>query len=202
MRHESPPGAEQTPLTGGPGDLGVKIDCGPCVLRRWREGDEPSLVRHADDYEVWRRLRDRFPHPYTRADAEQWIALARQQDPQTHFAIEVRGEAAGGISLLLGSDVERRSAEIGYWLGRAFWGKGIATAAVRALTAHGFEAFDLTRIFAVPFAGSSASIRVLEKCGYVREGTMRRSAIKEGVVLDQALYAVTDLDLARTPHPP
>ena len=78
------------------------------------EGDELSLVHHADNYEVWCRLRDRFPHPYTRADAEQWIALARQQDPQTHFATEVRGEAAGGIGLEPGSDMERRSAEIGY----------------------------------------------------------------------------------------
>jgi ribosomal-protein-alanine N-acetyltransferase len=176
----------------------VGLDCGRCVLRPWNEGDAPSLVRHANNYEVWRRLRDRFPHPYTQADAEQWIAFAQQQDPQTRFAIEVHGEVAGGITLELGSDIERCSAEIGYWLGEAFWGKGITTAAVRALTSHGFEAFNLTRIFAVPFANSSASARVLEKCGYVREGVMRRSAIKEGVVLDQVLYAVTDQDLART----
>lgn len=174
------------------------LDCGCCVLRPWKEGDEPSLVRHANNYEVWRRLRDRFPHPYTRADAEQWIALARQQDPQTHFAIEVRGEAAGGLGLEPGSDIERRSAEIGYWLGEAFWGRGITTAAVRTLTSYGFEALGLTRIFAVPFASSSASIRVLEKCGYMREGIMRRSAVKEGVVLDQVLYALTDQDLPRT----
>ncbi len=176
----------------------MRLDCGRCVLRPWKEGDEPSLIRHADNYEVWRRLRDRFPHPYTRADAEQWIASARQQDPQTSFAIEVHGEAAGGIGLELGNDIERRSAEIGYWLGETFWGKGIATDAVRAMTDYGFEALDLTRVFAVPFASSSASIRVLEKCGYVREGVMRRSAIKEGVVIDQVLYAMTDQDLART----
>jgi [ribosomal protein S5]-alanine N-acetyltransferase len=172
----------------------VRLDCGSCVLRPWREGDEPSLVRHADNYEIWRRLRDGFPHPYTRADAEWWIAFAKQQDPQTHFAIEVRGEATGGIGLELRSDVERRSAEMGYWLGQDFWGRGIITAAVQALTRYGFETLDLTRIFAVPFTSSSASIRVLEKCGYVREGTMRRSAIKEGVVIDQVLYAVTNLD--------
>jgi RimJ/RimL family protein N-acetyltransferase len=176
----------------------VRLDCGRCALRPWNEGDAPSLVRHANNYEVWRRLRDRFPHPYTQADAEQWIAFAQQQDPQTRFAIEVHGEVAGGITLELGSDIERCSAEIGFWLGEAFWGKGITTAAVRALTSHGFEAFNLTRIFAVPFANSSASARVLEKCGYVREGVMRRSAVKEGVVLDQVLYAVTDQDLART----
>jgi RimJ/RimL family protein N-acetyltransferase len=177
----------------------VRLDCGCCVLRPWREGDEPSLVRHADNREVWRRLRDGFPHPYTRADAEWWIAFAKQQDPQTQFAIEVDGEAAGGIGLEPGSDIERRTAEIGYWLGEAVWGRGIATAAVRAVSGYGFEALDLTRVFAVPFASSSASIRVLEKCGYVREGTMRRSAIKEGGVIDQVLYALTDEDFVRTP---
>jgi [ribosomal protein S5]-alanine N-acetyltransferase len=176
----------------------VRLDCGCCVLRPWREGDEPSLVRHADNYEVWRRLRDSFPHPYTRADAEWWIAFAKQQDPQAHFAIEVRGEATGGIGLELRSDIERRSAEIGYWLGEDLWGSGITTVAVRAVTEYGFEALHLTRIFAVPFATTSASIRVLEKCGYVHEGTMRRSAIKEGVVIDQELYALTDEDFART----
>ncbi len=176
----------------------MRLDCGPCVLRPWSEGDEPSLVRHADNYEVWRRLRDRFPHPYTRADAERWIAFAQRQEPQTHFAIEVDGEAVGGIGLEPGSDIERCSAEIGYWLGETFWGRGIITAAVRAVTCYGFETLGLTRIFAVPFANSSASIRVLEKCGYVREGVMRRSAIKEGVVLDQLLYARTDRDPPRT----
>lgn len=177
----------------------MKLECGSCILRSWREGDESSLVRHADSYEVWRSLRDSFPRPYTRADAEWWISFARRRDPQTHLAIEVDGEAAGGISLEPGSDIERRAAEIGYWLGEAFWGRGIITSAVRAMTAYGFETLGLTRIFAVPFASNSASVRVLEKCGYVREGTMRRSAVKEGVVLDQALYAVTDLDPPRAP---
>ena len=172
----------------------MRLDCGCCVLRPWSQGDESSLVHHANNYEVSRRLRDRFPHPYSRADAERWITFARRQDPQTHFAIEVHGEAAGGIGLEVGSDIERRSAEIGYWLGETHWGKGLTTAAVRALTSYGFRTLDLTRIFAVPFASSSASIRVLEKCDYVREGTMRRSAFKEGVVVDQILYALTDQD--------
>ena len=125
----------------------MRLDCGCCVLRPWRVGDEHSLVRHANNYEIWRRLRDLFPHPYTNADAEQWIAFVQLQDPQTHFAIEVHGEAAGGIGLQLGSDIERRSAEIGYWLGEAFWERGIATAAVGVLTRYGFEALNLTRIF-------------------------------------------------------
>ena len=172
----------------------MRLDCGLCVLRPWTADDVSSLVRHANNYEVWRHLRNQFPHPYTREDAEEWIAFVEQRNPQTYFAIEVQGEAVGGIGLIPKSAIERCSAEMGYWLGEAVWGKGIATAAVRALTNYGFKAFGLTRIFAVPFANNPASARVLEKAGYVREGVMRRSAIKEGVVLDQFLYAITDLD--------
>jgi [ribosomal protein S5]-alanine N-acetyltransferase len=153
------------------------------------------LVRHANNYKVWRSLRDGFPHPYTLADAEQWINFTEQQSPQTFFAIEVGGEAVGGVGLEPQSDIERLSAEIGYWLGEALWGKGIATVAVRALSAYGFKELGLTRIFAVPLISSSASMRVLEKAGYIREGVLRRSAIKEGIVLDQVLYALTDMDV-------
>ena len=80
----------------------------------------------------------------------------------------MHGEAVDGIGLTLKSDVERCSAEIGYWLGEAVWGKGIATAAVQALTYYGFKTFGLTRIFAVPFANNPASMRMLEKAGYIR----------------------------------
>jgi len=111
------------------------------------------------------------------------------------LAIEVDSEAVGGVSLQLHDDVERVSAEIGYWLGRGYWNRGIMTAAVRALTRYGFEQFSLTRVYAVPFATNVASHRVLEKAGYVREGLLRRSAVKKDIVLDQVLYAMTDHDL-------
>jgi RimJ/RimL family protein N-acetyltransferase len=173
----------------------MRFDCERCVLRPWAAGDEPSLVRHANNYKIWRNLRDSFPHPYTLADAKEWIAFIQRQDPQTFFAIEVHNEAVGGIGLERKSDIERCSAEIGYWLGEDVWGKGIATAAVRALSNYGIEVLGLSRIFAVPFAHNLASIRVLEKAGYVREGVMRRSAIKKGVILDLVLYALTDQDL-------
>ena len=179
----------------------MRLDCGPCVLRPWAPGDAPSLVRHADNYEIWRRLRDNFPHPYTRVKADEWISFARGQNPQTQLAIEVLAEAVGGIGLELRSDVERCSAEVGYWLGESVWGRGVAPAAVRAITRYGFEELGLVRLFAVPFASNEASMRVLEKAGYTREGTMRRSAIKEGVVLDQVLYAITDQDLGRLGRP-
>jgi RimJ/RimL family protein N-acetyltransferase len=89
---------------------------------------------------------------------------------------------------MLQTDVERVSAEIGYWLGEVHWGKGIVSEALEAVTAESFRLFDLTRIFALPFADNPGSIRVLEKAGYVREGTMPRSTIKEGVIRDQLMY--------------
>jgi RimJ/RimL family protein N-acetyltransferase len=115
-------------------------------------------------------------------------ALARH----ANFGIVVDDEAAGVVSLMLGQDIERRSAEIGYWLGRAFWGRGVITQAVRATTQYAFSSLGLHRVFAVPFTHNRASLRVLEKCGYAHEGVMRRSAIKDGRVLDQHLYAAYD----------
>ena len=105
------------------------------------------------------------------------------------WAIEVNGEAAGGIGIELHTDVERVSAEIGYWLGRCHWNKGIATEALVAVTAESFKRFDITRLYALPFADHIASVRVLEKAGYVREGHLRQSAIKDGQIRDQLLFA-------------
>jgi RimJ/RimL family protein N-acetyltransferase len=165
------------------------------TLRPWREGDAASLARHANDYGAWRNLRDRFPHPYTRDDARMWVRMASSRVPPTDFAIVVEGEAVGGVGFMLHDDVERVSAEIGYWLGAAFRGRGIMRAAVRAATEHAFGAYGLTRVYALPFTRNHASIRVLEHAGYRREGVLRRSAVKEGEVLDQAMYAITDHDL-------
>ena len=108
------------------------------------------------------------------------------------------GEAVGGVSVRLHGDVERVSAELGYWLGEAFWNRGAyMSAAIPAFTRYVFQQFSLTRVFAVPYATNIASQRVLEKAGYAREGTLKRSVIKDGNVLDQALFAITDGDLQR-----
>jgi RimJ/RimL family protein N-acetyltransferase len=160
-------------------------------LRPFRPEDATSIVRHADDYEVWRSLRDRFPHPYTARDAEGWIAFTASQDPPLHFAIDLDGEAVGGIGIIPGSDVDRVSAEVGYWLGRTVWGRGLATRALGSLAPYAFRTFDFTRLFATPFGFNAASIRVLEKAGWVREGVLRRAVVKEGRVTDLLVYAVT-----------
>ena len=167
----------------------MQIDCPSCLLRPLVAADAESLARHANDHGVWRNLRDRFPHPYTVADAQAYIAHAAARPVQTSFGIVVDGEAIGNIGLMLGADIARRSAEVGYWIGRAFWGRGIAVDALRATTQYAFDSLALARVFAVPFATTSRSVRVLEKAGYVKEGVMRHSAVKEGRLLDQLLYA-------------
>ncbi|MFA5027392.1 MAG: GNAT family protein [Candidatus Methylomirabilota bacterium] len=161
-----------------------------CVVRSYRPEDAAALVRHGDDRRVWRNLRDRFPHPYSHADAVSWIRQATSDRPEVHFAVALDGQAVGGIGLELQSDIHRRSAEIGYWLGASCWGRGIATEAVRAVTAYGFSRFELCRIYALVFEWNPASGRVLEKAGYSLEGRLRRAVVKEGQVLDAFLYAV------------
>lgn len=157
-----------------------------CSVRDWRPTDADSLVLHANNIKVWRNLHDAFPLPYTRADAESWI----QQTSPTHFAIAVDGNAVGGIGLHPGTDVHRRTAAIGYWLGEAFWGRGIATEAVRAVTKYAFATFDFVRLEAHVFEWNLASARVLEKAGYTREARLRKRVTKEGRTVDSFLYAL------------
>jgi RimJ/RimL family protein N-acetyltransferase len=171
--------------------MSLRLDVGACIVRSWRADDAPSLVRHANDRAIWLNLRDRFPHPYTAADAAWWVEHALAQQPQTDFAIDVAGEAVGGIGIILREDVERCSGEVGYWLGRTLWGRGITSVALRGFTGYCFGAYRLERIFAQVFAWNPASARVLEKAGYRLEAVMRRSAIKDGVVVDQLLYGIT-----------
>ncbi len=162
-----------------------------CVIRDWRRGDEPSLVRHASNRKIWLNLRDSFPHPYTMGDARRWIDVSTTQLRGNAFAICVGGFAVGAIALMPREDVNRHSAEIGYWLGEEYWGQGITTEAVTAVTDHGFRMLGLYRIYAEIFEWNRASMRVLEKAGYQAEGRLRRHAVKDGRLIDQILYAMT-----------
>jgi RimJ/RimL family protein N-acetyltransferase len=163
---------------------------GELVLRPWRRGDEDELSAIGNDIEIWRNLRDVFPHPYRRADAEHWIALAEDEEGvPRHFAITVGGRLAGGIGFDPLEDVYRATAEIGYWLGRAFWGRGLATRALALASRPAFAAFGYQRLQAGVYEWNPGSARVLEKCGYQLEGRMRRAVIKDGRVGDVLLYA-------------
>ena len=160
------------------------------TLRPWTAADIASLAAIADDKRIAANLRDRFPHPYGRADAEAWVAFASSQpEPAVKFAISMAGEAIGGIGLERFDDVHRGTAEIGYWLGAAHWGRGYATDAVRALTAYGFETLGLERIQAGVYEWNPASARVLLKAGYILEARMRRHVVKDGRLGDLLLYA-------------
>jgi [ribosomal protein S5]-alanine N-acetyltransferase len=167
----------------------MRLQLKSCTVRPWAESDAESLHLHANDRDVSMQLRDRFPYPYGIEQARIFLGWITKQPSPTVWAIDVDGAAVGGIGIELHSDVERVSAEIGYWLGRAFWNRGIATEALKGVTAEAFTRFEITRLYAVPFADHAASVRVLEKAGYVREGHLRQSAIKNGTIRDQLLYA-------------
>ena len=168
----------------------MRIVTSRCVLRDPTLDDAQSLAAYGNNRNVWLNLRDAFPSPYTDEDARSWIQDALSQAPRRTFVIDVEGEACGGIGLTPGHDIERVSAELGYWLGEPFWGRGIMTEAVKAITKYGFEELALSRIFAVPMSHNSASFRVLEKAGFLREGIMRNAAVKEGRITDMMLYAL------------
>jgi [ribosomal protein S5]-alanine N-acetyltransferase len=160
-----------------------------CDVRSWQTSDVESLTRYANNRNIWKNLRDAFPNPYTRHDAREFIRAIRLRDPETTFAIALDGEAVGSIGYVMHSDVERVSAEIGYWLGEPFWGRGILTDALKGVTSYAMKTHGLTRIYALPFSWNTASCRVLEKAGYVLEARLRCSAIKAGELTDQMQYA-------------
>ena len=160
-----------------------------CALRPWRVTDSQALVRHANNLNVARNLRDRFPHPYTLADAYAFLKGVSGAASPTNLAIDVDHEAVGGLGYVPGVDVERFSAEVGYWLGEQCWNRGIATEALELFTRHAFDELGLLRLFALPLADNLASIRVLEKAGFTCEGTLRASCVKYGEARDQVMYA-------------
>ncbi len=169
--------------------MSVRLDCGGCLVRGWRDGDRAALVSHADNRKIWRNLKDRFPHPYTQQDAGDWLALARAQPERPVWAIEIDGEAAGCIGLEPLADIYARTALIGYWLGEAYWGRGLMTAIVQRVSALALGELGFLRLEAPVMAWNPASMRVLEKCGFAREATLRKSVSKDGEVIDSVLYA-------------
>lgn len=160
-------------------------------LRPWQQEDISTLTRYTNDWEIARWLRDAFPHPYTQADAEAFLQLCLEADPMESLllTIDIDGEAVGSLSLSKGRDVYHRSAELGYWLARPFWGQGMMTAAVGEICRQGFSQWDILRIYAEPFANNAASRRVLEKAGFTLEGILRQNVTKAGETLDSCLYS-------------
>ena len=151
--------------------------------------DAIAVQCYANNRKIWLNLRDLFPHPYGLEDANRFLHYVTNDKPTTTFAIALPTEAIGCIGLQLGRDVHCQTAELGYWLGEPFWGRGIMSEAVAEFTRYAFVTFTLNRIYAEPFANNSASARVLEKAGFVCEGRLRASVLKDGQRLDSFLYA-------------
>ena len=167
----------------------VELNLGDILLRPWQEGDEEGLVNHGNNYQIWKNVRDRFPHPYTMEDARIWVQIANQDPMAINLAIVVEEEVVGAVGVIFKDDVYRRSAEIGYWLGEAYWRQGITTRAVQALSDYVLEHFDICRLYAGVFDYNKASSRVLEKTGYHFEARLRQSVTKEGRTGDELIYA-------------
>ena len=160
------------------------------VIRELRVSDIPKLAEYSNNQKVSINLRDAFPSPYTKDDAVRFVEMAAAKDPKTIFAIQYKGDYVGNISLTPGSDVYRKSAEIGYFIGEPFWNKGIVTKAVQLITRYGFENMDIVRIHTGIFEYNKASQRVLEKCGFRKEGIFRKSICKNGKMYDEIRYAL------------
>jgi [ribosomal protein S5]-alanine N-acetyltransferase len=168
----------------------MELKSGDMLLRPFRLSDADRLTLLANNIKISRNLRDGFPHPYTRADAVAFIQHCREMQVDTFFAIEIRGEHVGNISISPCNDVYRKSAEIGYFIGEPYWNKGIATRAVNLIVDYGFSNLGLARIHTGVYEYNPASQRVLEKCGFVREGIFRKSIYKDGELWDEIRYAI------------
>lgn len=165
-----------------------QLDCGVCRLRPFHAQDAPALARHADNPRVARYPRDRFPHPYAVEDARRFFDYATHTDGECVACIEVEDQAAGAIGIIFRTDIERCSAELGYWLGEPFWGRGVVTAAIQTFAGWAMPRSSLTRIYAEVFAENRPSASVLEKSGFERVGVLRKAAIKNKVHHDYILY--------------
>lgn len=160
-------------------------------LRPYRFADKQDLVRFANNPRIAANVRDAFPSPYTEADAYRWLDIcinARENDPQINRVIALDDQLIGGIGLIRQRDVYRYSAEIGYWLAEPYWGKGYVTEAVRQIVAEALATTDIHRIYAGVFSFNTASMRVLEKAGFVLEAIHKQAVYKSDAYWDEHLY--------------
>jgi len=165
------------------------------LLRPFRLSDMYALTTHANNKKISDNLNDGFPYPYTEKNAIEFIDSLKNDDPQKILAIELNGEAVGAIGIFPQTKVQRLNAEIGYWVGEAFWGRGIATKAVKSMLAYAFTNFDIIRIYARPFPHNTASQRVIEKSGFKLEARIKNGLCKNDAIFDELIYSILKEDL-------
>jgi len=163
-----------------------------CYVRKWEIDDAPAIAAALSDIEIFDNLRDGLPFPYTEKDALDYIQAMRSANPKDTFAYAIvyEGEVVGSIGIFRKTNIHSKTAELGYYLAKKQWGKGIMTKAISEACAQVFAESDIIRIFAEPFSRNAASCRVLEKVGFSYEGTMKCNAVKNGKVEDMRIYAL------------
>lgn len=160
------------------------------TLRPWTIADLDNLVKYGNNKDIAKNMTDKFPHPYTAEKGKLFIEYATQLPIPNILAIDVRGETVGSIGIHPQTDIHCKNAELGYWLGEPFWGKGIITKAIPQMVDYGFNHWDINRIFARPFGTNIASQRVLEKCGFTLEARFMNTYFKNGEYVDELVYAI------------
>jgi RimJ/RimL family protein N-acetyltransferase len=165
------------------------LQLGDIAVRHLVREDAEAIARHADNPLVAEVLRDRFPSPYSRDHARSFIRAVIDSDPPMAYAIANEQEAFGVVGFLPGQDVYYRSAEVGFWIGEEYWGRGIMSRVLQAFSEYLFLNFEFNRLYCGIFSSNPASARVLEKSGYQREGILKAHITKNGEVLDEWLYA-------------
>lgn len=163
------------------------------TLTEIRDGDAEIFVRHLNERDIY-RMTLRIPFPYQLSDARQWIAFNQslfQAGRIFNWAIrEKNGGLIGGVGFT--DEVvkgETHRAEIGYWLAKPYWGKGIMTEVVKRFCRFAFDEYGLVRLTACVFEFNPASARVAEKCGFAFEGRQRNYYKKDGKIFDGLIYA-------------
>ena len=163
-------------------------------IRSLELSDKLRLAELMNNKKIWDNIRDYIPFPYSVSDAEFFINLSQNDNSLENFAIDYNGEFCGVIGLVLQSDIYKLTAEIGYWIGEPYWGKGIASEAVRLITRYGFENLDLVRIHTGVFDYNTGSMKVLEKNGYKKDGVFKKAILKNGKILDEHRYFILKED--------
>ncbi len=162
------------------------------VLRAPQKSDAPAIQRLADDVDIARNTLT-IPHPYPPGAAESWIAMVTEKAADgNHAAFAICDRTSGELYGVIGLRIERdqQRAELGYWIGKPFRGRGLASEASRAVLEHAFGALELERVYAAHFPWNPASGRVLEKAGLKREGILRGHAQKKGERIDLQFFGL------------
>lgn len=163
-----------------------------CKIRHWRMEDAVDLAEALNNKNILDNLRDGIPFPYTEQDAKEYITATLNTDKESiyAFAITIEDRAIGSIGVFRQANIHSRTAEIGYYIAESYWGKGIGTSAIKQTCDYIFQNTDIIRIFAEPYANNIASCRILEKCGFEYEGTLRKNAIKNNIIIDMKMYSI------------